>query len=99
MGQEPKPEPEIKDFVIKEYGATFPLFWKIDVNGPNTHDVYKFLRQNSSLYNAKDGTSKEIPWNFGKFLVNPQGQVVDFFPPDKNPEVMVPQITQMLGKQ
>lgn len=92
MGQEPKPEPEIKDFVLKEYGVTFPLFWKIDVNGPNTHELYKFLRQNSSLYNAKDGSVKEIPWNFGKFLVSPQGQVVEFFPPDKKPNEMLPLI-------
>ena len=89
MGQEPKPESEIKAFVNAEYGVSFPLFSKIDVNGPKTHPVYQFLRQNSVL-NKNDGTTAEIPWNFGKFLVNADGKVVDFFPPDKKPNEMIP---------
>lgn len=44
MGQEPKSEPEIKAHVIKEFGVTFPLFSKIEVNGAKTHPVYQFLK-------------------------------------------------------
>ena len=43
---------------------------KIEVNGKNTNPVYIYLRSNSSLYDPKKKTAKEIPWNFAKFLVN-----------------------------
>ena len=49
MKQEPKSEAEIKYEVKNVYNVTFPLFAKIDVNGPNTHPVYAYLRNNSSL--------------------------------------------------
>jgi glutathione peroxidase len=49
------------------------MFAKTDVNGPNAHPVYQFLRFHSSLYSAKDKVASEIPWNFAKFLVNAEG--------------------------
>jgi glutathione peroxidase len=49
------------------------MFAKIDVNGPDTSDVFKFLRYHSELNDKKKGEVKEIPWNFAKFLVNEQG--------------------------
>jgi glutathione peroxidase len=51
----------------------------VEVNGPNTHPVYRFLR--SSWGKEKNGEAKVIPWNFAKFLINEKGQVVQFFPP------------------
>ena len=53
MGQEPGTNEEIKKFARDHYGAEFPLFAKIEVNGPNTHEVYKYLRSQSELYDAK----------------------------------------------
>jgi glutathione peroxidase len=49
------------------------MFDKIDVNGANTHEVYKYLRANSELYDKCKKDVKEIPWNFAKFLVNDKG--------------------------
>ena len=72
MGQEPGTHEEIKEFVAG-YGVTFPMMEKIEVNGPNTHEVFKFLRQHSPLYDEKKKEIKEIPWNFAKFLVNEKG--------------------------
>ena len=46
------------------------MFSKIEVNGPNAHPVYQFLRKNSELYNEQEKVAGEIPWNFTKFLVN-----------------------------
>ena len=46
------------------------MFEKTEVNGKNAHEVFKFLRANSELYDKKEKTAKEIPWNFAKFLLN-----------------------------
>jgi len=80
MGQEPGSNAEIKAFQ-ESFGAKWQMFEKSDVNGENTHPVYKFLRVNSELYCAKDKTSSEIPWNFAKFLVNHEGRVIGYWGP------------------
>lgn len=84
FSQESGSHEEILEFVRSKFGSKFILFEKAEVNGPNTHPVFKFLRNNSSLFNEKDGTSKVIPWNFAKFLVNSDGKVVEFFKPNDN---------------
>ena len=53
----------------------------MEINGPNTHPVYRFLRQNSELFNKEKNVSNKIPLNFAKFLLNGEGQVVKFFDP------------------
>lgn len=72
---------EILEFVTTKFGPKFTLFEKVEVNGVNTHPVYKFLRSNSQLFNGKDKSAKFIPWNFAKFLVNGKGEVVKYFEP------------------
>ncbi len=57
------------------------MFSKIDVNGSETHPVYRFLRTKSVLYNASEGKAEVIPWNFAKFLVNQEGEVVAYYTP------------------
>jgi glutathione peroxidase len=57
-GQESRSEPEIKKFVKDNYGVTFPLFSKIDVNGPNTNPLYIYLRTHSTLHDTKTGLTK-----------------------------------------
>ena len=81
MKQEPGTDEEIKEFARGKYGAEFPLFSKIDVNGRNAHEVYRYLRSNSELYDSATGTAKPIPWNFAKFILNPEGEVVSYFSP------------------
>eukprot|EP01015_Nassula_variabilis_P027757 TRINITY_DN5728_c0_g1_i8.p1 TRINITY_DN5728_c0_g1~~TRINITY_DN5728_c0_g1_i8.p1 ORF type:complete len:184 (-),score=16.86 TRINITY_DN5728_c0_g1_i8:26-577(-) len=81
MKQEGNSEKEIKEFVCSTYQVKFPLFAKVDVNGHNTHEVYRYLRTKSPLYDERTGLSKQIPWNFSKFLVDSQGNVCKVYPP------------------
>mmetsp|Transcript_13606 Transcript_13606/g.15253 ORF Transcript_13606/g.15253 Transcript_13606/m.15253 type:complete len:81 (+) Transcript_13606:381-623(+) len=76
--------------------ATSNFFSKIDVNGPDSHEVFKFCRRHSPLYDPKAETLKNIPWNFGKFLIDESGQVVEYYTPKQNPDVLVPKIEEML---
>lgn len=95
MGQEPGTNAEIKKFANELYGAEFPLFEKTDVNGENTCEVFKFLRNNSELYDPAKLQAKEIPWNFCKFFVDSKGKVVAYFPP-KALDELEGQIKEML---
>ena len=82
MNQEPLNEEEIKSFCSLTYGVTFPMFSKIDVNGENTHPLYKYLKE------AKKGLlgSEAIKWNFTKFLVDRNGTVINRYAPATKPE-------------
>ena len=72
MGQEPGTNEEIKEFCSLKYRATFPIFSKISVKGENIHPLYRYLTSES-------GFAGPIKWNFNKFLVNPEGQIVARF--------------------
>ena len=76
-GQEPGDEAEIKSFCSLNYQVSFPLFAKIDVNGPGAHPLYKYLK---SARRGFLGT-QAIKWNFGKFLVDRAGNVVQRYSP------------------
>ncbi len=80
--QEPGSEAEIEQFCELNYGVTFPMFAKIDVNGKNTAPLYDYLKS------AKPGLlgSEAIKWNFTKFLVGRDGKVVARFAPNDTPE-------------
>ena len=95
-GQEPGTEQEINDFARGKYGAEFPMTEKIEINGANTHPLYAYLRANSSLHDAKSGKTKEVGWNFGKFLVNGEGQVVEYYPPTREPDSLLEDIRKLL---
>ncbi|MDB5529871.1 MAG: glutathione peroxidase [Devosia sp.] len=69
-GQEPGTETEIAEFCEINYGVTFPLFGKIDVNGPDTSPLYAWL---------KAGHPGDVDWNFAKFLIGRDGAVVARF--------------------
>jgi glutathione peroxidase len=64
--------------------TTFPLFDKVAVNGPNAHEVFKFLRFHSELNNGD--SVGHIHWNFGKFLVDPATMAVHYFNPREDPQ-------------
>ncbi len=80
--QEPGTNHEILEFARSKYGASFPMFAKIEVNGDGACDLYRFLKQG----NPDDDGNEEIAWNFTKFLVDGEGQVVKRFPPQTTPE-------------
>lgn len=95
MKQESKSESEIACFV-QNYKVKFPMFSKISVNGPDTHELYLYLKQHSDQFNLGDGKLKEIPWNFTKFMVDSEGKVVGFYDQDYEPKKMEPDILKLL---
>ena len=88
---------DIKLFVQKRYKVEFPIFDKIEVNGANADPIFIYLRQHSPLFNAEQNTIKEIPWNFTKFLVNNEGHVVGYYPPEQKPSEISPDIEKLVG--
>jgi glutathione peroxidase len=79
--QEPGSSEEIATFCKKNYGVEFQMFDKVDVNGKETHPIYKFLKENAPGVLG----SEAIKWNFTKFLVDKNGQVVKRYAPSVKP--------------
>ena len=90
--QEPGSEKEISDFCKSNYGVTFPLFSKINVNGKNIHPLFRYLSENATGVLG----SKFLKWNFTKFLINKNGEVIKRFSPSTVPEKIEPEIIQLL---
>ena len=90
--QEPGSESEIEQFCEVNYGVTFPMFAKVDVNGDGAAPVYRFLKS------AKPGLlgSEAIKWNFTKFLVDRGGKVVARFAPNDTPESIAGDVEKAL---
>ena len=93
--QEPGNAEEIGQFCELNYGVTFPLFAKIDVNGPNAHPLYKFLRSEKSGLMGAIGLDA-IKWNFTKFLVDRNGKVAARYAPTTTPAQLSPEIEKLL---
>ena len=81
-GQEPGTAEQIQEFCTLNWGVTFPLFEKVDVNGADRHPLYAALTETPDV----DGTAGDVKWNFEKFLVSPQGEVVGRFRPQVTPD-------------
>jgi glutathione peroxidase len=81
-GQEPGTPEEIQQFCSATYGTTFPLLEKLDVNGRRAHPLFQELTRASD----GDGEAGEVEWNFEKFLVSPDGEVLARFRPPIDPE-------------
>ncbi|MFC4003737.1 glutathione peroxidase [Prauserella oleivorans] len=92
-GQEPGTPEEIAQFCSATYGVTFPVFEKIDVNGPNRHPLY------AELVTVPDanGEAGDIQWNFEKFLVRGDGAVAARFRPRTEPES--PELVELIEKE
>jgi glutathione peroxidase len=90
--QEPGTEAEIQEFCATTYDVTFPLFAKIDVNGPGTHPLYQLLKS------ARPGLlgTEGIKWNFTKFLVDGRGEVVARYAPSDTPEKIEKAVVNLL---
>lgn len=80
--QEPGNAEEIQQFCKLQYGVTFPLFAKIEVNGKNTHPLYTYLKAQAPGLLGSEG----IKWNFTKFLVSKDGQSITRYAPKDTPE-------------
>jgi glutathione peroxidase len=91
--QEPGDEAAIGAFCEKNYGVTFPMFAKIEVNGENAHPLYKYLKE------AKPGLlgSEAIKWNFTKFLIGRDGEPVARYAPQTKPEELEAPVKKLLG--
>ena len=81
-GQEPGSPDEIATFCSTTYGVTFPLTEKVEVNGPGRHPLYEQL----TAVEDAEGKAGDIQWNFEKFLLSPEGEVVARFRPLVEPE-------------
>jgi len=111
-GQEPGTDAEIQQFCSTTYQVTFPVFGKIEVNGPGADPLYTYLRaQAPGDFGPADGVlyqhlsairpeaidTDEIKWNFTKFLVGRDGQVIRRYEPTVTPEQMRPELEALLG--
>lgn len=90
--QEPLSEPQIENFCRLDYGVTFPMFAKIDVNGANSHPLYRYLKENAPGILG----SEIIKWNFTKFLIDKNGNVVRRYAPSTTPEAIEADIKALL---
>ncbi|MBS1724458.1 MAG: glutathione peroxidase [Armatimonadetes bacterium] len=91
-GQEPGTEADIKAFCSAKYNVTFPMFSKIHVKGPEADNLYKWLVWKTG--------GKDIEWNFGKFLIDREGQIVSRFNPKVTPgsDEVVAAVEKSLGQ-
>jgi glutathione peroxidase len=91
--QEPGGSEEIAEFCSVNYGVTFPMFEKIDVNGKSAHPLYQHLKSEARGLLG----SEPIKWNFTKFLVNREGEVVERYGSTTKPEQIEADIEAALG--
>jgi glutathione peroxidase len=91
--QEPGDEKQISEGCLVNYGVTFPMFSKVDVNGPEAHPLYKYLKKElGSIFGSK------IKWNFTKFLIDANGNPVKRFAPVVKPEKIDVYLQKQLNK-
>ena len=93
LHQDPGSDSEIQEFCSLNYGVSFPMFAKVEVNGPNTHPLYQLLKS------ERPGLlgSEKIKWNFTKFLVGRDGKVLKRYAPNTEPKDIAKDIEKALG--
>jgi glutathione peroxidase len=91
--QEPGSEEKISEFCSINYGVGFPMFAKVEVNGENAHPLFQYLKEEA----PGDQESSDIAWNFAKFLVDRNGQVVSRYAPTVSPTDISDDIEKLLG--
>jgi len=92
MNQEPGSNEEIQSFCELNYGVTFPIFGKVDVNGENADPLFKYLSKNAPGIMGL----KSIKWNFTKFIIDKNGEVVERVAPQTNPQEMKATVEKLL---
>jgi glutathione peroxidase len=93
--QEPGSEEEIGAFCEKNYGVSFPMFAKVDVNGDTAHPLWKYLKGEAPGVLGTEG----IKWNFTKFLIGRDGKVAKRYAPTTKPEEIADDIEKLLTAQ
>lgn len=93
LSQDPGSNEEIAEFCSLNYGVSFPMFSKIEVNGPNTHPLYDYLKKEAKGLLG----SEKIKWNFTKFLVDAEGKVHKRYAPNTEPKDIAKDIEALLG--
>jgi glutathione peroxidase len=91
--QEPGSDTEIQQFCQLNYGVTFPVLSKIEVNGENAHPLFRYLTEQKPTPQGCD-----IQWNFTKFLVDQNGNIVERYEPSVKPDDLIPQIEKLLAE-
>ena len=91
--QEPGSAEQIGEFCEKNYGVTFPMFEKIEVNGAGAHPLYQWLKKEAGGASG----SEDIEWNFAKFLVGRDGKLIRRYAPKTRPEDIAADVEAMLG--
>lgn len=94
-GQEPGSARQIGAFCQKNFGVSFPLFAKVEVNGPGAHPLFAFLRRQQRGILGPLGSGK-IRWNFTKFLIDREGRAVARYAPSKRPQALAAAIERLL---
>ena len=92
LKQDPGSDSEISEFCSLNYGVTFPMFSKIEVNGDDTHPLYRYLKTEAKGLLG----SEKIKWNFTKFLVDRNGKVIKRYAPNTEPKDIEKDIKALL---
>lgn len=92
MNQDPASDDAISEFCSLNYGVDFPMFSKIEVNGSGAHPLYQFLKREAKGLMG----SEKVKWNFTKFLVGKDGQVIRRYPPTAKPQDIREDIEKLL---
>ena len=95
MAQEYGTEKEIRNYIDAKFVVNYPMFSKIEINGSNTHPIYRYLKANSKQMRHSNGY-KNVPWNYGKFLVDLEGRVIRFYGPKVKPIQILEDIEAVL---
>lgn len=98
--QEAPTNDAVYDFVLAKLGSadgSFVVTERLDVNGKNTHPMFHFLKRYSTLYRPRRGKAMPIPWNYGKFVVGPAGDVIAFAGPTASPLSLEEKIRQSIA--
>lgn len=93
LSQDPGSDSQIQEFCSLNYGVSFPMFAKIEVNGPNTHPLYQHLKSEMTGLLG----SEKIKWNFTKFLVGRDGKVLKRYAPTTEPKAIAADIEKALS--
>ncbi|MCL2520645.1 MAG: glutathione peroxidase [Spirochaetaceae bacterium] len=111
MNQELAGAGEAESFCRLNYGVTFPIAQKIEVNGPNADPLFTYLKEHSTmkdykklglkakfltLFSKKNAAANDIKWNFTKFLIDKDGQIVERFEPTETPKVIEEKLKTLL---
>ena len=92
LGQEPETNETVEQVCKMNFGVTFPLFAKIDVNGSHTHPLYQFLKSKKGWF-----WNRSIKWNFTKFLIDREGNVVERNAPTISPKSLQTTIAKLIN--